>query len=70
MNQLGSNYVKNPVGEIREIFMDDIINASANAVTKLQIQLNFDDKSWETVYHKLIEVLSEVCGEPDYRNYN
>lgn len=70
MNHLNCSYIKNPVGEIREIFMDDIVNAASNAACKCQSQLNFDDKSWEKVYNKLIEVLEEVCGSPEYRNYN
>lgn len=70
MNHLGSNYIKNPIGETREIFMDDIINAASNSATKLQTQLNFSDQSWEKVYNKLIEVLEDVCGNPEYRNYN
>lgn len=70
MNHLGSNYVKNLVGEIREIFADDIINAASNSATKLQMQLNFSDQSWEKVYNKLIEVLEDVCGNPEFRNMN
>lgn len=70
MNHLLSNYAKYPTGDKRILYMDDIINTASNAASRCQSQLNFDDKSWEKVYNKLIEVLEDVCGNPEYRNYN
>lgn len=69
MNHLGQPYIKNPVGETRDIYMDDVINVSANLTNKAAESLHLDDKSWEKVYNKLIEVLEEVCGNPEYRSY-
>lgn len=53
-----------------EIFADDINNAAANATNKLCELLDIDDNGWEVVYNKLLEVLSELKGYPEYGNYN
>jgi len=67
MNYLAGVPISNTT---KEIFQDDILNISANAANSICQKANLEDKDWERIYNKLIEVLNEILDEPDFRNYN
>lgn len=54
----------------KQIYADDINNASANATSKLCELLNIEDKHWEKIYNTLLNTLNEILEHPDYKNNN